>query len=402
MYDFANSSFTTIIVTVVFAAYFKGVVVQDGELGTALWGRAIAISMLLVAISAPIFGAIADFSRAKKNFLFYNTYICIIFTALLFWVRKGDVVQGMTFFILANFGFNSANVFYNSLLPQITNSHNIGKISGLGWAVGYVGGLISLILILPLVSSQYFSWIFIFVAVFFAIFSMFIFTHLKEVKRNSKRTNYFRMAFIRISQSFKNIKSFKELLRFVISYLLYNEGIVVVISFAAIYGATRFGMTQKQMVTYFIVMQPSAMIGALGFGFLSDKLSAKSSIMISLIIWVCVVLGAFFSQTIIQYYAVGIVAGFAIGSSQSSSRTMLAKLTPPSKTAEFFGFYAFTGKVAAIIGPLIYGEISRITGDQRYAILSVIVFFIAGGFFLKTVNEKKGILDAKSFSPKFD
>jgi len=138
MYDFANSSFTTIIVTVIYSVYFKNVVVNNGEQGTLLWGRAVSISMLLVAISAPIFGAVADFSRAKKMFLFYNTYLTIIFTALLFFVRSGDVVKGMIFFIIANFGYNSANVFYNSLLPDIVSKKDLGKVSGWGFQFSFL------------------------------------------------------------------------------------------------------------------------------------------------------------------------------------------------------------------------------------------------------------------------
>ena len=175
MYDFANSSFTTIIVTVVYSKYFVQTVVNEKEYGTALWGRAIAISMFLVAISAPIFGAVADFSRAKKKFLFYNTYLTIIFTALLYFVKAGDIFKGMLFFILANFGFNSANVFYNSLLPDITSNENLGKVSGLGWGVGYIGGLLSLMLVLPLVKANKVTLVFPTVALFFFIFSLFTF-----------------------------------------------------------------------------------------------------------------------------------------------------------------------------------------------------------------------------------
>ena len=185
MYDFANSSFTTIIVTVVFSVYFKNVIVNAGELGTALWGRAVSISMLFVAISAPIFGAIADFSRAKKKFLFYNTYLTIIFTALLFFVKPGEISKGMWFFIIANFGFNSANVFYNSLLPDIVGRKDLGKVSGWGWATGYVGGLVSLLLILPLVNNRLTEWVFPTVALFFLVFSGITFVLLKSFVINN-------------------------------------------------------------------------------------------------------------------------------------------------------------------------------------------------------------------------
>ena len=389
MYDFANSSFTTIIVTVVYSVYFKNVVVNSGELGTALWGRAIAVSMLLVALSAPIFGAIADYSRAKKKFLFYNTYLTIVFTALLFFVKEGTILKGMIFFIIANFGFNSANVFYNALLPEIVHRDKLGKISGWGWALGYAGGLLSLVLVYPLIGLNV-RLVFPSVAVFFAVFSLFTFIFLKEVKRPSARTNYFRAAFLRLKTSAKNIKSFREIIKFIISYLCYNDGIVIVISFAAIYGSTRFEMNQQQLIKYFIIANVTSMIGAFAFGFVTQKIGAKKSITITLFIWMAVVIWAFLCNSVQEFYLVGMLAGIAIGSSQSGSRTMLAMLTPKEKMAEFFGFYAFTGRFASVLGPLIYGEISRITGEQKWAILSVVGFFIIGALVLQTVNEKKG------------
>lgn len=390
MYDFANSSFTTIIVTVVFSVYFKNVIVNSGELGTALWGRAVSISMLLVAVSAPIFGAIADFSRAKKKFLFYNTYITIIFTALLYFAGPGDISRGMWFFIIANFGFNSANVFYNALLPDIVRRSDLGKVSGWGWGTGYVGGLISLFLVLPLVNNRLTQWVFPTVAIFFFIFSLITLILLKEVRKPSKRTNYLKTAFRRISYTTHNFMEFKELLKFFISYLIYNDGIVIVISFASIYGATRFDMNQKELIRYFIIAQVTSIIGSFVFGYILDKIGAKKTIAITLFIWMAVIIAAFFSSTIKEYYYVGMLAGLAIGSSQSSSRSMLALLTPKKKMAEFFGFYSFTGKVASIIGPLIYGEIALRTGSQRWSIISVLGFFIIGFIILLTVNENKG------------
>jgi UMF1 family MFS transporter len=390
MYDFANSSFTTIIVTVVYSKYFVQHVVNQGELGTALWGRAVAISMLLVALSAPVFGAVADYSRAKKKFLFYNTYLTIIFTALLYFVRAGDITRGIVFFVIANFGFNSANVFYNALLPDVSARSDMGKVSGWGWSVGYIGGMISLAMVLPLVHNHWTRWTFPVVAFFFAVFSLFTFIMLKEVRRPSKRTNYVKTAVKRIATSARHIKNFRQLLKFIISYLIYNDGIVVIISFASIYGASRFGMSTKQLITFFIMMQPSSMLGAAIFGYVLDKIGPKRTITISLILWLGVLAGAFFCATVSQFYMVGIVAGLAIGSSQSSSRTMLALLTPSDKMGEFFGFYAFTGKMSAIIGPLVYGEIARITGEQRWAILSVSLFFIIGLIILQTVNEAQG------------
>ena len=299
MYDFANSSFTTIIVTVIYSVYFKEVVVNAGELGTALWGRSISISMLMVALLAPIFGAVADFSRAKKRFLFLYNLSNYYFYCSLYFVKAGDIQKGMIFFIIANFGFNSALVFlqciyYLRSLP----GKDMGKVSGWGWGVGYIGGLSSLLLVLPLVHNKLIRLTFPAVALFFLIFSLFTFFLLKEVRKPSKRTNYFKTAFKRIRTSAKNIRKFSELVKFFISYLIYNDGIVIVISFASIYGATRFEMTAKQLITYFIIAQLTSVLGAFFFGYVLDKIGAKKTISITFLIWICVILGAFFSQTI--------------------------------------------------------------------------------------------------------
>ncbi|MBW6516236.1 MAG: MFS transporter [Candidatus Cloacimonetes bacterium] len=389
MYDFANSSFTTIIVSVIYSVYFRNVVVGSDEVGTALWGRAVSISMLMVGLSAPIFGAIADHSRSKKKFLFINTYLCVVFTCLLYFVNQGDIFKGMLFFIIANFGYNSANVFYNSFLSEIAPRSDLGKVSGWGWGVGYVGGLLSLFISLYLVNIDV-RLVFPAIGLYFGLFALFTFFWLKEFRRPSKRTNYLKVAHHRISYTWKNISRLRELSRFIISYFIYNDGIIVVISFAAIYGATRFNMTPQQLIVYFIIAQLTSIVGALFFGYIIDKIGCKKTISITLIIWVFVVIGAFFSRSITEYYLVGLLAGIAIGSSQSSSRTMLALLTPAGKMTEFFGFYALTGKLASIFGPLVYGEIARITGSQRWSLLAVLFFFVSGGAILQTVNELKG------------
>jgi UMF1 family MFS transporter len=389
IYDFANSSFTTIIVTVVFSTYFTKVVVGNPELGAALWGRAISISMALVAFSAPIFGAVADFSRSKKKFLFINCYLTVIFTGLLFFVHKGDISKGMVFFIIANFAFNSANVFYDAFLPEITTHEEMGKVSGMGWSLGYVGGLLSLMIALPLVRVNV-RYVFPAVAAFFGFFAFFTFLWLKEFRKPSQRSNYYKIALQRLTYTFKNIRSFRELLKFQIAYLIYNDGIITVIVFAAVFGASQFGMKQQEIIKYFILAQLTSIIGAYLFGLLTDKIGARKSLSISLLIWTAVVSWAFFCQTKTEYYYIGLLAGLAIGASQSNSRTLLALLTPRNKQAEFFGFYAVTGRISSIFGPLLYGEIARITGSQRWSILSLIVFFITGGILLQLVNEKAG------------
>lgn len=397
MYDFANSAFTTIIVTVVYSAYFMStVVVGDVGLGEMLWGRAVGISMTLVALSAPIMGAIADYSRSKKKFLFINTYLAIIFTALLFFVREGQVMRGMIFFIIANFGFNSANVFYDAFLPEVASPDSMGKVSGYGWAIGYVGGLLSLVLSMIIINNLNVRYVFPMIALHFFIFSIFTFIWVKEIRLPSKRTNYFKTAYRRVYSSIKNMRSYPELIKFIFSYFIYNDGIATVIVFASIYGQKRFGMSTNNMLMYFIYAQFTSILGSAVFGWLTDKKGAKLSLSISIFIWISVVVWAFLCSSASEYYLVGLLAGLAIGSSQANSRTMLSQLTPNEKQAEFFGFYTLTGRLSSIIGPILYGWISYKTGDIRYAILSLLFFFVAGWILLQFVDENKGIKDART------
>lgn len=397
LYDFADSSFVTIIVTVLFSMYFKNIVVNQGELGTALWGRGISISMLMVAILAPFLGAIADYSHSKKLLLTIFTYSCVILSSLLFFVKPGNITFALVIFILANFSFNSANVFYNAFLTMVAKPSEVGKISGIAWGVGYLGGLASLLLIMPIVKMDLTSFYnyrlsFLFVAVFYGLFALPTMFWVKDITGSVFRTqSYFVIAITRLKETVLNIKKYKELLKFLVSYLLYNDGITVVISFASIYGAQRFGMNASEMIIYFIIAQPASFLGAIIFGYLFDRIGAKNSISITLIIWILTVIWVFFCSSKQEYYFIGIAAGFAMGSSQSNSRALFSILTPTHKMTEFFGFYSVTGRLASIIGPLIYGEIAMRTGNQRYAILSIVLFFVAGLILLQFVNVKKGI-----------
>ena len=394
-YDFANSAFTTIIVSVVYSAYFIGNVVQgDKGYGEMLWGRAIGISMTLVALSAPILGAVADHSRGKKRMLFLNCWLTVIFTALLWFVGPGDVQKGMIFFIIANFGFNSANVFYDAFLPEVSTPETIGKVSGYGWAFGYVGGLVSLLVSLVLLKINV-RLIFPMIALHHFLFSLFTFFWLKELKHPSQRSNYLKIGFRRVWWSMRNLRKLPNLLRFIISFFIYNDGITTVIVFASIYGITRFGMTTQDMIIYFILAQFTSIAGAAVFGKLTDVTNTKTSLSLSILIWIAVVIWAFFCRSATEYYFVGLLAGLAIGSSQANSRTMLSQLTPLNKQAEFFGFYTLTGRISSIFGPILYGWIAHKTGDIRYSILSLLLFFVLGWILLQTVSLSKGIAQAQ-------
>ena len=391
-YDFANSSFTTVIVTVVYSVYFKSVVVGKEGVGDSLWGLSVSLSMLIVALISPILGAIADHTRSKKKFLFVFCYTSVLFTALLYFIQAGAVMWGMLIFIIANIGYEGGNVFYNAFLPEITTKKNLGKVSGLGWGIGYLGGLSALVLSYLFIETNI-PLVFPLIAVFFGVFAIPIFIFLKEsrAQKTTDHVNYLKIGYGRIKNTFHHIKDLKELSRFLISFFIYNDGIKTVIVFAAIYGAQRFGMTGSQLIIYFVLANITSFIGSIIFGFVVDRIGAKRTISITLLIWIAVVIWAFFCNNVTQFYGVGLLAGIAIGSCQSASRSLFSLLTPEDKHAEFFGFYAVSGKAAAIIGPVLYGLLVLILHSQRLAILSIALFFVAGFLVLQTVNEEKGI-----------
>ncbi len=399
-YDFANSAFTTVIVSVVFNFYFKQVVVGGAEgYAEQLWGWAIGISMTLAAITGPILGAVADYSRSKKKLLFFFCYLTLIFTGLLYFVTQGQILLGMLLFITANYAFNSANIFYDAFLPELSDAAHIGKVSGFGWAFGYVGGLVSLLLALYLVNLKAVRWVFPMIAAHLLVFSLITFLLLKEVRKPSRRTNYLKVALQRIRFSLEHIAQLPNLLRYVISYFIYNHGIYTIIVFATPFGMERFGMSAEDMIKFFILAQFTSVLGAALFGYLSDHfLNVKLSLSLSLLIWIAVVGWAFFCGSAGEYYLVGLLAGMAIGSSQANSRTLMSLLTPVDKQAEFFGFYTLTGRLSSIAGPILYGSIYRFTGDLRLAILSLIAFFLAGWIVLQGVSLSRGINQARSLA----
>ncbi|HEY5648679.1 MAG TPA: MFS transporter [Nitrospiria bacterium] len=400
LYDFANSAFTTIIVTVAYSVYFTQVV-AEGHDPEAWWGRGYAISMILAGLMAPVLGAVSDYSKSRKFFLVGLTIACVIPTALLFFVQAGDIVLGLALFIAANLFYTGALAFYDSFLKDVSTPSSMGRISGFGWSLGYLGGLIALVLIYPLVQGGFgpenrmaYRMSFPATAVFFLLFSLPTFMFLKERgKRPEKKAgvSLWTVGFRRIGRTFSEIRRFKELVKFFVAFLIYGDGIHTVFVFAAIFATVELGFSPADLIVFFIVMQVSSGLGAFLFGFVTDRIGPKRTILITLVIWMAVIGWAYGVRTQFEFYLVGTLAGMAMGSCQSASRTLLGLFTPSGRSAEFFGFFSMTGKLAAVLGPLVYGEITGITGNQRIALLSIGGFFLVGFFVLTTVREEAGM-----------
>ncbi len=411
LYDFGNSAYAAVVLLAVFSAYFQGEVVGGAE-GTRLWGIAVGVAMLVVAVTAPILGAIADYSGNKKAFLLFYTTVAIIFTGALFFAEPGRVALSMIFFILAEIGYRSAQVFYNGFLTEIADEEDIGRVSGTGWAVGTAGGVICLVLILVLIlglgGELIIRFSLVITALFFALSALPLFLWLPE--RSKKRLlpagqNYIVLALKQLRNTIRTAGSFKEFVKFMIAFLVYNDGVMMTLDFAAIIGAVLFGIDQQQLIIFVIIVQLTNVAGAYIFGRWVDRWGGKRSLSISILLMIGAIGMLYFNQSTVGFFVIGSVAGFAMAGTQSVSRTMVGMFSPPGKSAEFYGFFALTGRTSSFIGPTVFGLVAAEAAlyflaqgqpaelaDQsghRIAILTIGLFFLLGLFLLYFVDEEK-------------
>ena len=408
IYDFGNSAYAAVILLAVYSAYFKNVVVGGAE-GTRLWGISVGIAAILVAVISPILGAVADSSRSKKLFLFVFTGISVIFTALLFFVGKGDVVMGMVFFIMAEIGYRGAQVFYDALLVDVSTPETIGYISGKGWAIGMLGGVATLLIaVVPmqLIGNDFIPFTFLITAFIYAISSLPMYFRVRETSPVIPIPNgetLLSVSFKHLGETFKDIRHYKVFLRYMVAFLIYNDGIMMLMDFAAIIGATLFGLAQVQLIIFVIIIHITGALGALTFGKLSDDKSSKRAILVSLIILISSVTALFFVKSTIGFFIIGGFAGFSLSGAQAVSRTMVSQLAPAGKTTEFYGFLSVAGRTSTFIGPLVFGtlsyrmhnyyvnqglaELAAEKAGQYWGIGSIIAFLVIGMVILLSVRE---------------
>ena len=429
MYDFGNSAYAAVILLAVYATYFKNVVV-GGAQGAKLWGFAIGCAILVVEVLSPILGAMADFAASKKRLLFTFSALSWVFTALLFFVQKGDVVMGFVFFVLAEIGYRSGQVFYNALLPEIASAGEMGEVSGNGWAIGSVGGVVCLLFILPPIiltkadpalNLVVVRGTYIFAALFFAVCASQVFLHVKEARKGRSLPpgeTFLSIAIKRLAQTFREVRHFRQFMTFIVSFLVYNEGILMALDFAAIIGAVLFGMTQTQLILFMILVQVTSAAGAFLFGKLAEKTGFKKALLAALALMIAAVVWMIFNPSLIGYFVIGGLAGFALTGVQSLSRTMTGLFAPESKSAEFFGFFAVAGQSLAFVGPITFGTLvawlttryhasglAALPAEQnsyRTALGMVAVFLLAGMGILLLVNEKRARQVAEEYTPAAD
>jgi UMF1 family MFS transporter len=404
LFDFANSPFTTIVVTFVYATYFTQVIADDPIRGTALWSRAVTVTALVVALASPVLGALADRGGYRKLFMGLCVFVCASATAALFTVLPGQVLLALSIFIVANIAFELAEVFYNAFLPDVAPPERVGSVSGLGWGLGYVGGLLSLAVALVTLVQPEVPWFGfsleadenvratnLLVAVWFVVFSLPLFLLVREDKsRVSPADRVIGATFGQLRDTFRQLRKHRQIVRFLIARLFYNDGLVTVFAFGGIYAAETFGFTLRQVLVFGIVINLAAGLGAVAMGFLDDKIGGKRTIVVSLLGLIGATLLATLATSAAAFWAAGILIGVFAGPNQSASRSLMARFVPHDVENEFFGFFAFSGKLTAFIGPFMLGLLTELSGSQRVGVGFVILLFVLGLVVLGLVDEQEG------------
>ncbi len=453
MYDWANSAYGTTVVAALLPNYFALAVVGKAGVNiagqtfsaTALWGYMLGASALVVFFCAPVLGAIADFSAAKKKFLIGFAYTGSLFATLLYFCTAGDVWLTVLLFVGSQVCFVAANVFYDAFLPQIATPERLDAVSSRGYAFGYVGGGLQFAIALALVarhdvigiSESMAARIGIGMAgLWWAGWTLFTVKFLKESRRGELSDggasrpgglsyqeaeasrpgglsygergqeignaelqwhDYLKIGISRTIATAKKVRRFKHLTLFLIAYLVYNDGIHTVSTMATIYGTQELNLSTTVLMVTLLAVQIIAIGGALVFSRIANLLGTKRTVMLTLLLWSGVVTYAYFTRTATEFFMLGAVVGLVLGGSQALSRSFYGAMIPEEASAEFYGFYSVFSKFSATFGPLTFAFIAQVTGNARLSIISLVVFFVVGLVLLAFVDEEKAKVDRLTF-----
>jgi len=416
MFDFANQAYTLLIITVVFGDLFTRVIVGDApdyRFGNLLWSLALSTSYLLVVVCSPVAGAIMDYTASKKRFLFASYLLTVVATAALYFVAPGYALLGVLLLIVSNFAYSIGEAFIASFLPGLGPPEDLGKISGFGWALGYVGGMVSAIfvlLVLGEVSAENFErirWVGPWAAAFFLLAAIPTFLWVRE--RGERRalppgTGYVRMGIARVRQTLGHLRTHRDLGVLFVSVFFSMSGIYIVIAYAFIYGAQVIGWDESVRTLMFVLVQITAALGALGFGFIQDRLGALRTYGITLVMWMLAIALIYLTPVLsvlaqevlgrdwpAQYIflVVGCVAGLSLGSCQSATRTLVGLFSPLSRSGELFGFWGLAMKAAGVFGLLAIGLLQVLVGLQTAILFCALLFAVALVIALR-VDERRG------------
>lgn len=414
LYDWANSAFTTLVVTFIYATYFTQTFAENADRGTVLWSRGVTTSSLIIALVSPVLGAMADRAGLRRRFLAAATLISVGATAWLAFIVPGSVnavLAALALFVVANVGFEVGMVFYNAFLPQLSTPATIGRISGYGWGLGYAGGLLSLVLaLLGLVGlGEAQPWVSLstedafnvrasnlLVAGWFLLFSlpMLLLVRDTAAARSTAAAGGIaattREAFRDLGRTLVRIRDFQDIVRFLIARLVYNDGLITMMAFGGVYAAGTFGMDTGEVILFGISLNVTAGLGAFLFGLVDDRLGGRVTVLWSLVGLFLTTLVAIVATSKTVFWIAVLISGLFIGPVQSASRSLMGRFAPRRYESEFFGFFAFSGKATAFLGPMLLGLITAGYG-QRAGVSVVLGFFLVGGLLLLRVDEERGI-----------
>ena len=391
LFDFANSVYPAVITTTVFSIYYVGTVVgNDTGRGQWWWGVSLAVSALIVAVTSPLLGAIADRAGARKKFMLAYTAVCLIGVLLMMGLRPGMVIAGFAFFVIANVGFESALVFYNAYLPDIAPPERQGWVSGLGFGVGYLGSALGLVMVIPFASDRI-DLVWFLVAGFFLVFSLPAFLVLpKDQPTDMSVAQAARWGVTSFRAIVKEVWGLKELRNFLFAFFFYIDGVLTIIVMAGVVATETFGFDQQGTIVLFLIVQMSALVGAFALATPTDRYGPKRVLNGVLGLWIFVGVAAYVIESPALFYGMAVLAGLGLGSTQAASRAFLSSLVPAGKEAGMFGFYALCGKSSSVIGPLLFGYVTVwANGNQRPAFLTLTGLFMLGLVLLQRVRDPR-------------
>ncbi|MDQ7006191.1 MAG: MFS transporter [Acidobacteriota bacterium] len=401
LYDFANSSFTTLVVTFVYATWFTKAMAPDEVTGTGRWSWAVTLSALIIAFAAPVIGARADRRASRKRWLVGLTLTCITATALLGLVAPPRWLLALGLFVAANVAYELGQALYNAFLPGLVDRRRLGLVSGIAWGLGYAGGLLSLVFGLLLCVwrvGPMAAWLpdtdgfniraaNLVVAAWFLLFSLPALLLLPEPAPPDPRAA---ASFRQLGATLRRLAGYRQAMRLLVARLVYNDGLVTIFAFGGIYAAGTFDMSMSEIIGFGITLNLAAGAGALFFGMIDDRVGGKTVIALSLVGLIGATLIAAMAPTRTWLWVGGVAIGLLVGPNQSASRSLMARFVPPPRSAEFFGLYAFSGKLTSFAGPFLLGRLTTLAGSQRIGVASVLLFFVAGGLLLWRIDEEAG------------
>jgi len=403
MYDFANSGYTTVVITAVFNAYFVAVVADDAPWATFAWTAALSASYAFILLTGPVLGAYADLRAAKKRVLVLSTLGCVVATALLAYTGPGTLALAVVLLVVSNFCFGSGENLIAAFLPELATGEALGRVSGWGWSLGYLGGLVTLGLCLGYVTwaqgqgdraQEYVPVTMLITAGVFALASLPTFLLLKERARPSPVVpgeNVARAAWVRLAQTVRHASLYRDLARFLVCIVFYQAGIQTVVALAAIYAAQTLGFSTKDTITLILVVNVTAAVGAFAFGNIQDRIGHIRTIATTLVLWIATTLIAWAATGPGLFWVAANLAGLCLGSSQAAARALVGYLSPADRHAEFFGLWGLAVKLSSILGPITYGSVTWITaGNHRVAMLTTGTFFVIGLLVLVGIDVPRG------------